>query len=236
MRMQAVMLIDDGTFACYHRARSMMDDIVRPMWGSYVRITAFVGARHCFSKISPRRKLRGSRRGRSAAGVSGARGRQRALLGATARCSEFAAPKQRRRHSCRSNWSAPRRGRRQAPRDIPGAWAAAEEPHHRRADDGAPEQRQLLASPSNARAERLRDMGVPVAVQHARSRIIAGHTGGHAIGNAFEILDECKLDIDAVVTFLGERGYHRVGTMGSSLGAVKVVYGRPRTRTRGSRR
>ena len=83
----------------------------------------------------------------------------------------------------------------------------------------------FYASPSNARAERLRDMGVPVALFNMRGHdVIAGHTGGHAIGNAFEILDECKLDIEAVVSFLGERGYHRVGTMGSSLGAVKVVY------------
>jgi hypothetical protein len=68
-------------------------------------------------------------------------------------------------------------------------------------------------------------MGIPVALFNMRGHdVIAGHSGGHAVGNAFEILDECKIDIDAVVSFLGERGYNRVGTLGSSLGAVKVVY------------
>jgi len=83
----------------------------------------------------------------------------------------------------------------------------------------------FYASPSNPRAERFREMGIPVALFNMRGHdVIAGHSGGHKVGNAWEILDECRLDIQAVVAWLAERGLTRVGTMGSSLGAVKVVY------------
>jgi hypothetical protein len=84
----------------------------------------------------------------------------------------------------------------------------------------------FYASPSNPRAEQFRDMGIPVALFNMRGHdVIAGHSGGHNIGNAWEILDECSLDLDAIVGWLADRGYKRIGMMGSSLGAVKVVYG-----------
>ena len=83
----------------------------------------------------------------------------------------------------------------------------------------------FYASPSNPRAERFRDMGIPVALFNTRGHdVIAGHSGGHKVGNAWEVLDECRLDLLAVVDWMAERGYSRVGSMGSSLGAVKVVY------------
>jgi hypothetical protein len=84
----------------------------------------------------------------------------------------------------------------------------------------------FYASPSNPRAEKFRDMGIPVALFNVRGHdVIAGHSGGHKVGNAWEILDECALDLKAIVDWLADRGYRRVGMMGSSLGAVKVVIG-----------
>jgi alpha-beta hydrolase superfamily lysophospholipase len=83
----------------------------------------------------------------------------------------------------------------------------------------------FYASPSNVRAEKFNAMGIPVALFNMRGHdVIAGHSGDHKVGNAWEILDETRLDIEAVVSWLADRGYKRIATMGSSLGAVKVVY------------
>ena len=43
-------------------------------------------------------------------------------------------------------------------------------------------------------------------------------------GAAFEIVDECRLDVAAWVGWLVERGYRRIALAGHSLGAVKAVY------------
>ena len=46
----------------------------------------------------------------------------------------------------------------------------------------------FYASPSNPRAERFRDMGIPVALFNMRGHdVIAGHSGGHQVGNAWEL-------------------------------------------------
>ena len=47
---------------------------------------------------------------------------------------------------------------------------------------------------------------------------------GISHGNAFEILDISKLDLRAGVDFLQNHGYHRIGLLGHSMGAVKVSY------------
>ena len=83
----------------------------------------------------------------------------------------------------------------------------------------------FYASPSNPRAERLRELGIPVALFNTRGHdVVAGHSGGHRVGNAWEVLDESRLDVEAIVGWLTDRGHGRVGTMGSSLGSAKVVY------------
>lgn len=83
----------------------------------------------------------------------------------------------------------------------------------------------FYASPSNRRAEMLRDMGhCGGAVQHPGPRYSGWALGGKNVGNAYEILDDTSLDMQATVGFLAEKGYKRVGIWGSSLGAVKVVY------------
>jgi hypothetical protein len=83
----------------------------------------------------------------------------------------------------------------------------------------------FYATPSNPRAGRLRSMGVPVVLFNTRGHdVVAGHSGGKRVGNAYEVLDECRLDMAAAVDWCAERGFKRVCLLGSSLGAVKVVY------------
>lgn len=48
--------------------------------------------------------------------------------------------------------------------------------------------------------------------------------GERAFGAAFEIVDECRLDITAWLDFAEARGFSRIGLWGHSLGAVKTVY------------
>ena len=48
-------------------------------------------------------------------------------------------------------------------------------------------------------------------------------------GAAYEIVDDCRLDIAAWIEFLASRGHERIVLIGHSLGAIKAVYGR-RTR------
>lgn len=48
--------------------------------------------------------------------------------------------------------------------------------------------------------------------------------GGILQGAAYEIVDDCRHDINAWVNFVVERGYSRVALLGHSLGAVKSVY------------
>ena len=47
---------------------------------------------------------------------------------------------------------------------------------------------------------------------------------GVAEGNAFEILDTGRQDLRAGIDYLAGRGYHRIGILGHSMGAVKVAY------------
>ena len=49
-------------------------------------------------------------------------------------------------------------------------------------------------------------------------------SGGKLQGAAYEIVDDCRHDIWAWVQFLVEQGYQRIGLLGHSLGAVKVLY------------
>ena len=79
-------------------------------------------------------------------------------------------------------------------------------------------------SPSNPRAGKLRDMGIPTALFNTRGHdVVGGRAGKVRTGNAYEMLSETHLDLRAMVAFMGERGYSRVGIWGSSLGAVRVV-------------
>jgi len=44
------------------------------------------------------------------------------------------------------------------------------------------------------------------------------------LGAAYEIVDDCRLDIAAWIEFLQSRGHERIALVGHSLGAVKAVY------------
>jgi|TARA_Y100000817_G_scaffold99690_1_gene77872 pimeloyl-ACP methyl ester carboxylesterase len=79
-------------------------------------------------------------------------------------------------------------------------------------------------SPSNPRAMKLRDMGIPTALFNTRGHdVIGGRAGSIRTGNAYEKLSETHLDVQAMVNFMVAKGYKRVGIWGSSLGAVRVI-------------
>lgn len=63
------------------------------------------------------------------------------------------------------------------------------------------------------------DQVTTALVQHAD-----GTTASRRIGSAYELVDECRLDVAAWIKLLGERGFTRLGILGHSLGAVKTVY------------
>ena len=59
---------------------------------------------------------------------------------------------------------------------------------------------------------------------HGSVSMIATTGGAARYGAAFEVVDQCRYDIRAWVDWLVERGYHRIGLVGHSLGAIKSVY------------
>ncbi len=48
--------------------------------------------------------------------------------------------------------------------------------------------------------------------------------GGRLVGAAYEIVDDCRFDVTAWIDLLAERGYKKIGLLGHSLGALKVLY------------
>ncbi len=75
----------------------------------------------------------------------------------------------------------------------------------------------------------LRDNGYPCLALNTRGHdIVWRNTSpsgeGKYYGNAFDILDDNRLDLRAGIDCLWERGYRRIGILGSSMGAVKVAY------------
>lgn len=79
-------------------------------------------------------------------------------------------------------------------------------------------------SPSNPRAAKLRNLGIPTALFNTRGHdVVGGRAGNTKTGNAYELLSDSHLDLKAAVDFMTDRGYKRVGIWGSSLGAVRVV-------------
>lgn len=53
---------------------------------------------------------------------------------------------------------------------------------------------------------------------------IATPQGSRLQGAAYEIVDECRLDVHAWLEFLWNRGFRRVALVGHSLGAIKILY------------
>ena len=75
------------------------------------------------------------------------------------------------------------------------------------------------------RASRLRDAGYAVAVVNTRGHdVVASHTQEAFIGNAYDVWDDCRYDLDATIGLVAERGYSKICILGISIGATKVVY------------
>ena len=75
-----------------------------------------------------------------------------------------------------------------------------------------------------ALAQGLSDAGYPCASFNTTGHDLVWGAPGNFMGNAYEILDRCRLDLKAGIDWLGSRGYQRIGIFGHSMGAVKVVY------------
>ena len=75
------------------------------------------------------------------------------------------------------------------------------------------------------RAARLRDAGFAVFVINTRGHdVVSIRDSDVFMGNAFEILDDCRHDLDAAIGLIAERGYSRIGLVGLSLGVPKVIH------------
>lgn len=74
----------------------------------------------------------------------------------------------------------------------------------------------------------LLDAGVAVFSINTRGHDLAAtlrtSAGGRRGGAAFELVDECRHDVQGAVDFLAARGFERIALAGHSLGALKAVY------------
>lgn len=71
----------------------------------------------------------------------------------------------------------------------------------------------------------LRDAGYAAASFNTRGHDVVSTIGpGRPVGTAYEDLDDCRLDLDAAISWLASQGYARIGLLGQSMGAVKVIY------------
>lgn len=77
-----------------------------------------------------------------------------------------------------------------------------------------------------ALAPRLLRCGVAVLTANTRGHdLVSSGGGGRPLqGAAYEIVQECRLDLAAWIGWLAEQGYARIALMGHSLGAVKAIY------------
>ncbi|MBI4310948.1 MAG: alpha/beta fold hydrolase [Chloroflexi bacterium] len=73
-------------------------------------------------------------------------------------------------------------------------------------------------------ADRFCKAGYPCASFNCRSHDVVHGNPDRPLGNAHEILDKCRLDLDAGITWLARKGYKRIAIFGHSMGAVKVAY------------
>lgn len=75
---------------------------------------------------------------------------------------------------------------------------------------------------------KLQSLGLAVLSVNTRGHdSVFGSMAGNVrrrFGAAYEIVDECRLDIAAWLEFLASRGHERIVLIGHSLGAIKAVY------------
>ncbi len=73
-------------------------------------------------------------------------------------------------------------------------------------------------------AERFRQAGYPTAILNNTGHDVVYGGPDRPMGNAHEILDRCRLDVEAGINWLQRRSYRRIAIYGHSMGAVKVLY------------
>jgi pimeloyl-ACP methyl ester carboxylesterase len=74
----------------------------------------------------------------------------------------------------------------------------------------------------------LRGQGVPVLLANTRGRDTVHYVyharGRRSMGAAYEVVDDCRIDLAAWIDFLDRQGLQRVLLIGHSLGAIKIVH------------
>jgi pimeloyl-ACP methyl ester carboxylesterase len=77
-------------------------------------------------------------------------------------------------------------------------------------------------------SETLRGAGYPVLRVNTRGHdgyfVARTSAGGVRLGVGYEIVDQCRLDIQSWLEWLAQRSHDRVAVVGHSLGAIKAVY------------
>jgi len=70
--------------------------------------------------------------------------------------------------------------------------------------------------------------GYPVVVFNTRGHDVVSQGRSNLSndfgGTAFEILNDCLLDLDSMINFLRYKGFNKICLIGSSMGSVKVTY------------
>ncbi len=54
--------------------------------------------------------------------------------------------------------------------------------------------------------------------------VVYSNSDGRLLGAAYEVVDDCRYDWDAWISYAAGLGYQRIGLWGHSLGAVKTIY------------
>ncbi len=77
-------------------------------------------------------------------------------------------------------------------------------------------------------AQRLNEVGIAALSVNTRGHdgisTAVTKLGTKKQGAAYEMVDDCRYDVSAWVNFLVSRGHERIGLLGHSLGAIKVLY------------
>jgi alpha/beta superfamily hydrolase len=77
-------------------------------------------------------------------------------------------------------------------------------------------------------AERFLQSGVAVLRVNTRGHDLMSNaattTGGRRLGAAYEVVDDCRHDLAAWISWLRQKGRSQIGLLGHSLGAVKCLY------------
>jgi pimeloyl-ACP methyl ester carboxylesterase len=76
----------------------------------------------------------------------------------------------------------------------------------------------------DAMGDALLERGCAILRVNNRGHDQAALAGQRRLGAAYEVVDDCRLDITAWLDFAEQRGFRRIAVWGHSLGAVKTVY------------